>query len=313
MVKGRFAPSPSGRMHLGNVYAALMSYLSAKSQGGTWILRIEDLDAQRCKSEYTRLLIEDLRWLGLSWDQGPLGTDGIPTEKDEEYFQSRRTSRYEEALQILKKKGLIYPCWCKRADLFAASAPHASDGTIIYSGRCRNLSQEEKMLLAQKGPAALRLQVSEQTDSFTDRIYGVQEANLERDFGDCILRRADGNFAYQLAVTVDDALMGVTEVVRGRDLLSSTHIQRFLARTLGFTSPATMHIPLLTDAGGRRLSKRDKDLDMKILRDSYTAEELIGSILFWCGQIEKKEALSLAEAVSLFAAGKIPKGDIVVK
>lgn len=313
MVKGRFAPSPSGRMHLGNIYAALISYLSAKSQGGSWIVRIEDLDTQRCKSEYTRLVLEDLRWLGLFWDEGPEGTDGIPTIRDEKYFQSKRTAFYEEALKTLREKDLVYPCWCKRADLLSSSAPHASDGTVIYSGRCKNLTEAEKKLLAQKSDPALRLRVPDEEDTFTDRLYGLQRANLAHSFGDCIIRRADKNFAYQLAVTCDDAMMGVTEVVRGRDLLSSTHIQRFIALTLGFTSAQTMHIPLLTDESGRRLSKRDKDLDMKVLREVYSPQQLIGKILFWCGQTEKNEAVSLEEAVSIFSAEKLPANDIVVK
>ncbi|MCR5724221.1 MAG: tRNA glutamyl-Q(34) synthetase GluQRS [Treponema sp.] len=302
-LKGRFAPSPSGRMHIGNVYAALMSWLSVRARGGSWLLRIEDLDRQRCRREYAETLMDDLRWLGLTWDEG--GTDS--------YFQSARDEVYQQAFSALKAQGRIYDCFCRRADLLAASAPHASDGTPVYSGRCRALSQEDRLRLASCRAPASRIQVPDKICSFTDGHYGVQTCNLLRDCGDFIVRRADGNFAYQLAVVVDDACMGVTEVVRGRDLLASTHQQLFLYDCLGLTPPEFRHLPLLTGADGRRLSKRDKDTDMAYLRSVHTPEEIIGLVMFLCGFTERRERLSLDEALSLFDWQKLPVTDIAAE
>jgi len=313
MVTGRFAPSPSGRMHLGNVYAALLSFLSAKSQGGKWILRIEDLDKERCKSEYTKILLDDLHWLGLEWDQGPQGQDEQAREKDWIYFQSKRESFYQKTLKILSDQGLVYECWCRRSDLLSASAPHACDGTPLYSGKCRNLSEREKTELRAVRPPALRLMAPSEEDSFMDGHYGLQRGSPALSTGDCILRRFDGNFSYQLAVSCDDALMGVNEVVRGRDLLSSTFIQRFILSKLGYESPRYFHIPLLTDSTGRRLSKRDKDLDMGLLRENFSREQLLGKILFWCNMIDKEVSLSLEDALSLYNPNLLPRKDIVVK
>ena len=301
MMKGRFAPSPSGRMHLGNVYAALLSWISVRRQCGSWLLRIEDLDRQRCRREYALQLMDDLRWLGLDWDEGG----------GESYFQSNRDAVYEEAFSRLEAQGLVYDCFCRRADLRVSSAPHASDGTSVYSGRCRNLTAAEyDRLLAERVPAK-RIRVDERESFFFDGHYGEVRCNLLHDCGDFILRRADGNFSYQLAVVVDDALMGVTEVVRGRDLLSSTHQQRYLYEKLGFTPPAFFHFPLLVAAGGRRLSKRDRDIDMGFLREHFSPEEIVGHLMHLAGFIDRDEGLSLNEAVSLFRWEKVPYDDII--
>ncbi|MBQ7159866.1 MAG: tRNA glutamyl-Q(34) synthetase GluQRS [Treponema sp.] len=300
MIKGRFAPSPSGRMHLGNIYAALMSWLSVRKQGGSWLLRIEDLDRQRCKREYADQLIDDLRWLGLEWDEGP-----------ESCYQSERDDVYEKIFSVLEKQGLVYDCFCRRADLLASSAPHASDGTPVYSGRCRNLSPVERnRLLGERAPAK-RIRVPDAESVFTDGHYGEQRCNLLTDCGDFILRRADGNFSYQLAVVADDALMGVTEVVRGRDLLSSTHQQLFLYKALGFSAPQFYHLPLLVGADGRRLSKRDKDIDMGFLREHYDARQIIGEIMHLSGFLDRAESISLDEATKLFDWSRLPTEDIV--
>ena len=312
-MRGRFAPSPSGRMHLGNIYSALLSYLSAKKNGGEWILRIEDLDRQRCKKEYSLQLIDDLLWLGLKWDNFSVKNGGLSAE----FFQSNRDSFYISAFDSLCRQGLVYDCFCKRADLLASSAPHPSDGHFVYSGRCRNLSESEKKLLTKKlisenRKSAKRLILEDREISFEDGHYGFQTCNLARDFGDFIIRRGDGNFAYQLAVVVDDALMGVSQVVRGRDLLSSAACQLYLYEKLDFTPPAFFHLPLLVTANGRRLSKRDKDCDMGFLRGHYSSEALVGKILFLCGCIEKEESLSLDEALAAFAWEKVKKEDILV-
>ena len=308
-MRGRFAPSPSGRMHLGNVYSALLSYLSARKKGGEWILRIEDLDRQRCKKEYSVQLLDDLLWLGLKWDNASSSSECALSP---EFFQSNRDFFYINAFDSLCERGLVYDCFCRRADLLSASAPHASDGTPIYSGKCRNLSENERNLLSKTRAPAKRLMVEDRNISFVDGHFGAQNCNLLRDCGDFIIRRADGNFAYQLAVVVDDALMGVTEVVRGRDLLSSVGAQLYLYETLSFTPPEFYHLPLLLSPDGRRLSKRDKDCDMGFLRDNFTPEELIGKILCLSGCLEKEETLSPQEAVSAFDWEKVKKEDMSV-
>ena len=310
-MKGRFAPSPSGRMHLGNVYSALLSYLSAKKSGGEWILRIEDLDRQRCKKEYSAQLLDDLLWLGLKWDN--FSSDSKFPGLSDEFFQSNRDSFYIKAFDSLCDKGLVYDCFCRRADLLASSAPHASDGRTVYSGKCRNLSENEKSLLYKMRSPAKRLIVEDRIASFTDGHFGLQICSLASDCGDFIIRRADGNFSYQLAVVVDDALMGVDEVVRGRDLVSSTFEQLYLYEKLDFNrTPAFYHLPLLVSDDGRRLSKRNKDCDMGFLRENFSPELLIGKILCLCGCIEKEEKISLSEAVAAFDWKKVKKEDIFV-
>lgn len=280
MVRGRFAPSPSGRMHLGNLFCALLSYLSVKSRGGEWILRIEDLDTARCRPDYARQVEEDLRWLGLAWDEG--GSAGGP---DAPYFQSERTALYEAALARLRGMGLVYPCFCTRAQLHAASAPHREDGLTVYPGTCRGLTAEDiarREAAGRKG--ALRLRVPEETVTFTDGHLGEVTEYLPTDCGDFLLRRSDGLFAYQLAVVVDDAAMGVTEVVRGADLLSSTPRQLLLYELLGWEAPEFYHFPLLLSPDGRRLSKRDGDLGLGALRERYTPEEVVGKLAYLAGQ-----------------------------
>lgn len=303
IIKGRFAPSPSGRMHLGNVLCALLSWVSAKSKGGEVVLRIEDLDRDRCPRKYADILEDDLRWLGLTFDEG--GTPGGP---DAPYFQSERDAIYEAYAEKLQE--LIYPCFCSRAALHAASAPHLSDGRIIYAGTCRDMTPEQIAEAKKTRAPSWRIRVPERTISFTDRIQGFQTMDLAKECGDFIVRRADGVFAYQLAVVIDDALMGVNEVVRGRDLLTSTPQQIWLYETLGFPVPEFTHIPLITAPDGRRLSKRDKDLDLLVLRQKYTAEELIGLLAHFCGQLSKPEPMTAAELASIFDWNKVPKDDI---
>lgn len=306
-LKGRFAPSPSGRMHLGNVYSALMSYLSVKSRGGEWLLRIEDLDRQRCKTEYALQLMDDLRWMGLEWDEGP------QTEKEREYFQSARQEIYDQAFERLRESGLIYDCYCRRADILASRAPHATDGTIVYSGRCKNLTDEEREELSATRKPAQRIVVSDQTVEYIDGNYGRQTCNLARDCGDFIIRRADGNYAYQLAVVVDDALMGVNEVVRGNDLIDSTHQQIYLYDKLGYTTPSFYHLPLLMSKEGHRLAKRDQGTDMGYIRETMTPERLMGRLMYWAGQIGEDEAITIEEAVKEFDWGNMRKENIVVE
>ena len=314
MTKGRFAPSPSGRMHLGNIYAALISWLSAKKDGGLWLLRIEDLDKQRCKREWADRLMDDLLWLGLEWDEGP-GKKSLQDKNRaaaKSYYQSERDSIYQKYFRALEERGLVYDCFCRRADLLAASAPHASDGTPIYAGTCRDLSAADRERLLKERSPAKRIRLPDRESIFIDGHYGPQKCKLARDAGDFIIRRADGNFSYQLAVTVDDALMGVTQVARGRDLLASTHQQLFLYEALGLAVPQFLHFPLLVDKEGRRLSKRDKDLDMGYLRTRYSPQEIIGKLMFLCGMSPAYKPMDLQEAAAIFVWNKLPREDIVV-
>lgn len=293
--RGRFAPSPTGRMHLGNVFSALLSWLSIKAQGGKWVLRIEDIDPQRSRMEYADLIMDDLEWLGLTWDEGP-------------FYQSERGEIYEAELQKLTDRGMTYPCYCTRADILATQAPHESDGRVVYKGTCRNLKPG-----AHSGPAAVRMRVPEEGEgivSFVDGHYGEQTVDLTTQCGDFIVRRKDGAWAYQLAVVVDDALMGITEVVRGRDLLLSSPQQIYLAKELGFAPPRFTHLPLLCNTEGQRLSKRDRSLDMGALRSRFEAEDIIGLLAYKAGLQKSPNRVTAKELVAGFDWSNIGITDI---
>ena len=307
MTVGRYAPSPSGRMHLGNLCCCLLAWLSAKSKGGKVVLRIEDLDQARCPRKFAELLQQDLAWLGLSADEG--GDKGGP---DGPYYQSERSGIYQQFYDILWKKGLVYPCFCSRSQLHAADAPHRSDGQVVYAGTCRHLTPEQVAEKSRRRPPAWRVRVPEETIGFTDGHLGYYEENLARDCGDFYLRRADGVFAYQLAVVVDDALMGVTGVVRGADLLSSTPRQLWLYRTLGLQAPEVTHMPLLLAPDGRRLSKRDGDESLEHLQVKYTPEEIIGRLAYACGLQKAPDPRTPAELAENFSWEKVPRRDIVL-
>ena len=301
MTAGRYAPSPSGRMHLGNLMCCLLAWLSAKSKGGQVLLRIEDLDTMRCPRVYADAIMDDLAWLGLAAD-GPTPT----------VYQSERSEIYQQYYDILLKKGLVYPCFCSRSQLHAASAPHRSDGQVVYAGTCRGLSDAEVARRSLTRAPAFRVQVPDEEIAFTDGHLGRYAENLARDCGDFYLRRADGVFAYQLAVVVDDALMGVTEVVRGSDLLSSTPRQLWLYRELGLTAPQFYHLPLLLAPDGRRLSKRDGDQSLENLRARYTPQEIIGKLAYVCGLQDTPAPASPQELVPGFSWDKVPKQDILL-
>lgn len=279
-------------MHLGNVYSALLSWLSARQQGGSWVLRIEDLDPGRSRIEYADQIRDDLRWLGLTWD--------------EEYIQSQRTDIYATHLQHLEHQGLTYSCYCTRADILATQAPHESDGRVVYKGTCRGIAPRPGVR------AATRLMVPNRDITFRDINYGVQTVNLADHCGDFILRRADGAWAYQLAVVVDDALMGITEVVRGRDLLLSVPQQIYLYELLGYTAPSFAHIPLFCNEQGQRLCKRDKSLELTCLRSHYSAEEVIGYIAHAVGLIPHPQPVTASELIPIFDWSLIPQNDIIL-
>lgn len=275
-VVGRFAPSPTGRMHAGNIFAALMAWLIAKSQDGRIVLRIEDLDRQRSRREYIDGVQADFELLGLTWDDGP-------------YFQQGREEAYRAAYQALKDRGLVYPCFCSRADLHAASAPHRGE-KLVYPGTCRSLTPEERARRAAEKDPAMRIVVPHRAYSLVDQIQGPYRQMLDEECGDFLIRRSDGAFAYQLAVVVDDAEQGVTSVVRGMDLLCSTPQQLYLQDLLGLPHPVYAHVPLLVAEKDRRLSKRDHDASLEALLARFgTPEGVIGHIAWLTGIRDEDE------------------------
>ena len=292
-VVGRFAPTPSGRMHLGNVFAALLAWLSVRSRDGEMVLRMEDLDTQRTSADFAQVLREDLLWLGLSYDR-------------ETPPQSQRTESYDEAFRILEEKGLIYPCYCTRSQLHSVNAPHLSDGTYVYPGTCRHLTAEQREAFDRK--PAWRVTVPEKVWSFKDRVQGDYSLDLSTECGDMVVRRADGVYVYQLAVTVDDGAAGVTEVTRGMDLLSSAPRQMYLQELLGLPHPEYAHVPMLLAPDGRRLSKRDRDLDLGELRKRVTPQQLVGTLAYAAGIIDVLAPVSPAELAKEFTWEKV-KGD----
>ena len=296
-VIGRFAPTPSGRLHLGNLLCCLIAYLSARSQGGRFLLRIEDLDVPRCPRRLSDQCIEDLRFLGFDWDEEPL-------------FQSERTDIYQKYFDELTALGLVYPCFCTRAQLHAAIAPNLGDREPVYSRACANLTAEEIAERKKARSPAMRMRVPDEVISFEDLHFGPVSEHLALDCGDYIIRRSDGLFGYQLAVVIDDALSGVSEIVRGRDILFSTPRQMHLQRTLGFDTPAYAHIPLLMDANGRRLAKRDKDLDLTALSKVMTPEQILGMLAFSAGIISENRPMSLDALVKEFDWKNVKKDDI---
>ena len=293
-VVGRFAPTPSGRMHLGNVFAALVAWLSVRSKDGELVLRMEDLDTQRTSEEYASLLREDLQWLGLDWDR-------------ETAPQSQRSRVYDGYFEKLRDLGLLYPCYCTRSQLHNVNAPHLSDGTYVYAGTCRDLVNPP----AGRTPA-WRVRVPDREFLLTDLAQGEFRQNLTTDCGDFVVRRADGVYVYQLAVTVDDGETGVTEVVRGMDLLGSAPRQMYLQELFGFAHPEYGHVPMLLAADGRRLSKRDRDLDLGQLRQRLRPEELLGLLASSAGLIDRYEPVSAKELTREFSWHRLKKEAITI-
>ena len=296
---GRFAPTPSGRLHLGNLFCAMIAYLSVRHRGGQFLLRIEDLDRPRCPMHLSEMAIRDLEKMGFTWD-GPI------------LFQSQRDDHYEAALQCLRSQGLIYPCFCTRAELHASIAPNLGDTMLVYPGTCARLTPEEVRRKSETRAPALRLRVPDETISFRDRLQGTVSENLLRDCGDFVLRRSDGLWGYQLAVVVDDAQSGVTEVVRGMDLLRATPRQIYLQCCLSLAPVHYMHIPLLLDPRGRRLAKRDRDLSLDVLLEKFRAEELWGFLACAAGFLSAPEPLSLDDLLEVYDEGKLPRDHAVL-
>ena len=291
---GRFAPTPSGRMHLGNVFAALIAWLSVRSRNGEMVLRMEDLDTQRTSMEFAETLRKDLAWLGLDYDR-------------EQVPQSLRSKAYDGYFEILRDKGLLYPCYCTRSQLHGVNAPHLSDGTYVYPGTCLNLKDPPKNKIP-----SWRVMVPDKLWTVDDKVQGHYELNLATECGDMVVRRADGVYVYQLAVTVDDGEAGVTEVVRGMDLLSSAPRQMYLQELFGFAHPEYGHVPMLMAEDGRRLSKRDRDLDLGELQKRIKPEQLIGSLAHASGLIDVPQRISAAELAKEFSWNRLKKEDIYI-
>lgn len=268
--RGRYAPSPTGALHLGNARTALLAWLDIRSQRGTFVLRMEDLDPARSSAVSAKGIVRDLRWLGLDWDEGP--DVGGPHEP---YEQSRRTDLYRQTLDQLVETGRAYPCSCSRADVARASnAPHAGEDGPCYPGICRDGPVRDDR------PVSLRLRVESGERTFVDLVHGPQRFDVAASVGDFVVRRSDGVAAYQFAVALDDALMQMDRVVRGDDLLSSTPRQLLVLDALSLKAPAYGHVPLLTDAEGHRLAKRGGALTLEALRDrGVTPEAIVGFLL----------------------------------
>lgn len=309
-IRGRFAPSPSGEMHLGNVWTALLAWLAARKSGGAIILRMEDLDPDRSRPEYARQIISDLHWLGLDWDEGP--DIGGPYGS---YNQNERRHLYESAIQKLTERGLIYPCYCSRVQLHSPTlAPHASEAERPYLGTCRTLTTPEVAARQQGRDPLLRIKVPDQVISFIDQVCGEYRQRLPDTCGDFIVRRSDGIHAYQLAVVVDDALMAINQVVRGSDLLPSTPRQLYLYEALELPPPTFAHVPLLCDPNGHRLSKRQQALSLASIRKCGISPETVIGFLAWrAGLIEKNEPLAAHDLISGFAFTLLSRESVVIE
>ena len=294
-MRGRFAPSPSGRLHLGNARSALLGWLQARAAGGEFLLRIEDLDPDRSSGEATEGIFEDLRWLGLDWD-GPV------------WKQSERSAVYAAALTKLQQAGKVYPCWCSRAEIArAASAPHAGEEGPRYPGTCAEGAVEK----AGRTPA-LRFRASPGTTSFLDEVHGPWGQDVAEAVGDFVVRRSDGVASYQLAVVVDDAAQAVTHVLRGEDLLGSTPRQLQLHAALGSAAPRFAHVPLLVGADGKRLAKREGGLTIAALREAgRTPAEVIGLLAKWSG-LGDGSAMNATQLVPGFSLERLRRDPTVV-
>lgn len=300
---GRYAPSPSGVMHLGNLAACLLAWLDIRKLGGRLVFRMEDLDPERSSAEFAQNIASALTKLGLSWDEG---------YPDAGYSQGERTALYEDVFGQLLRKDMLYPCYCSRSERLAASAPHPGEQRSDPGCKCRHFSAAQRRELEAAGRRpAWKIKVPDKTISFTDGHYGSFSENLAES-GDFIIKRSDGVFAYQLAVSFDDMDMGIDRVVRGRDLLSSTARQIWLISELGGTAPQYCHAPLLVTDGSRKLSKRFGDLNTDALLERYSPEELLGYIAGLLG-ISDGSAESADSLLEHFSWDSVAKDDIIIK
>jgi glutamyl-tRNA synthetase len=310
-VRGRLAPSPTGYLHIGNAWAFLWAWVAARHEGGQVVLRMEDIDPQRSRPEYAHAILEDLRWLGLDWDEGPdIGGSYGP------YTQQERLSLYQEVLCSFTQRGIAYPCFCTRKELRSlAGAPHWGDAGAAYSGTCRGLSAAEIEAKLRSGRRpALRLLCPCEPVVFNDALYGQQQCTLQEIGGDFALCRSDGVVAYQLAVAVDDHAMGITQVVRGKDILVSTPRQIALMRLLGAQRiPQYGHIALLLDEQGERLAKRHNSMTLRSLRQQgMTAPQITGLLAYWAGLQTQPVPRSAAALIPLFDWHRLVRHNVSV-
>ena len=313
IVHGRLAPSPTGALHLGNARSFLLAWLSVRSRGGSLALRIEDLDHPKVKPGAAAQALEDLRWLGLDWDEGPdVGGPRGP------YVQSERRARYREALAALRAKGLAYPCVCSRSDVAdAQSAPHGRDPhTLAYAGTCRGRFASWEEACAALPPGRLpvwRFRAAPGVSAFDDRFLGRRELDLAGELGDFAIARDPDGAGYQLACAVDDAAMGITEVLRGDDLVDATHCQLALQRALGLPRPAYVHVPLVVAEDGRRLAKRHGDTRLASLRAAgVPAARVVGLLAWWSGLAPFGAECAPAELLPGFDLARVPRAPAVL-
>lgn len=304
-IRGRFAPSPSGRLHVGNMLSSLLAWLDVKAPGGEILFRLEDLDPDRSSYDKALYMADDLHWLGLDWD---LGWNG---EKESLYAQSCRTELYQDIFHTFEEQGLVYPCFCSRAQRLAASAPHPGELTDLGCS-CSRLSSAERNQLITEKKHSYRIRVDDRSIQFTDDHYGSQCFTMRAGQDDFIIRRADEVFAYQLAVSYDDAVMGVTRVVRANDLLDSSPKQIYLIEQMGYEPPTYCHAPLLEVGNGRKMSKRNGDLCMLELRKTHTPRQLCGKLAYLAGLLPTPESVSPAELIQEFSWDKVPTKNILL-
>ena len=304
---GRLAPSPTGAQHLGNARTYMLAWLCTRSVGGRIVLRMEDIDSPRVKPNADAQAVEDLLWLGFDWDEGPdLGGSNGP------YVQTQRRDFYAAAIQRLFERNLIYPCTCSRTDVaHAASAPHLGQEGAIYPGTCATWNHADSM--PEPGTYCWRYRLTDEVDEFEDLIRGEQTCNPSLELGDFPVTRKNGDPAYQLAVAVDDGLMGINQVIRGDDLLPSSFRQRLLQRSLGFPSPQYGHVPLVVGEDGRRLAKRHGDTRLATYREAgVPAQRIIGLLAWSAGLLPEPQPLDLRSLVSTFDVRCLPREPFVV-
>ena len=297
--RARLAPSPTGAQHVGNARTFLIAWLSARAQGAQLTLRIEDIDSPRIKPGAAEQIVDELRWLGLDWDEGPI-------------IQTQRLALYEVALERLKEQGLVYPCTCSRSDVAqAASAPHLENEGPAYPGTCSHRKVADAASLEGR-PFAWRFRVTE-SPSFVDGFRGRTSVDLKQIGGDFVVWKSSRTPAYQLAVVVDDAALGITEVLRGDDLSPSSPRQLLLYRALGWSAPRFVHVPLVVGPDGRRLAKRHGDTRLSALRAANVKLEALVGLLAWsCGWLVEPEPITASDLLGRYRLDAIPRAPFML-